>query len=158
MMDKQDKNLKDIPDSRTIVTYWNLQNVPNDAPDLRKYGFAPGGYLFRCGACKEQQAAAKRSINCYECALKMYNKDNVRKQFVEQWAEKINLDNGVFLTHIKTSIDILDNDIHNLIDTQQTTKAIQAIISMKSLQKMVDLAEKYMNIQRLCKEDEVSKC
>ena len=147
-----------IPKYKLIMTDWIFPDVPDDAPDLRKYGFAPGGYLFRCGACKEQQAAARRSINCYECALKMYNKDNVRKQFEEQWAEKINLDNGVFLTHIKTSIDILDNDIHNLIDTQQTTKAIQAIISMKALQKMVDLAEKYMNIQRLCKEDEVSKC
>lgn len=37
---------------------------------VKQYGYAPGGYLNRCGGCNNRYTGDKRAIICFECACR----------------------------------------------------------------------------------------
>lgn len=43
-----------------------------DWKHLKFYGYAPGGYLCRCGECGQQHEADKRAATCRSCAEKLH--------------------------------------------------------------------------------------
>lgn len=145
----------------TIMTSWNIQHIPDDAPDLRKYGFAPGWYSFWCHTCKDQHVAAKRSSNCYECAMEMYKTDNMRKEFEERFEQNVNVAqiyNTLDYVTVKDMVKALDTEVNEALSNNNEELAIGKFIALRSLISVLKQAEKYMTIQRLCNEDEVSKC
>ena len=38
---------------------------------VHKYGYAPGGYLGKCGGCGRRFTGDKRAVICFECACRL---------------------------------------------------------------------------------------
>ena len=53
---------------------------PSSRPELRKYGYAPGGYMGRCGSCDTVVTGIdKRASCCLPCAESKYVAEQATK-------------------------------------------------------------------------------
>lgn len=63
-----------------------VSDIVEAKPDLRRFGYASGGYTCVCGRCGSDFTGDKRARTCIECALDMHYRDEItslRKELAE---------------------------------------------------------------------------
>lgn len=69
-------NMRGAVTQRVSMASPNPDVTPSDTrPDLRKFGYAPGGYMINCHYGSHKATADKRASCCLECAEKQLKKE-----------------------------------------------------------------------------------